>query len=305
MPFDICTGPCHAMRRDLRSKLLHRAQAVGAVAVMAAALGGTGAAQAAAVAEAAGVVDTQASTASASAGGVSAQADRSSAQWQVQVSGSVPGFFTGPRVGASAGIDADYTVHGLPLDGAMVTFTWQASGVLGWSSENASVGEQVMVRNFNKSGGPIYIHEAGWSIGFVDGPVFMGDFAGLSSNPFGRWGHAGPEGVYAETLPAGEWGGNGSVLLQTHWLLGDGWTGTMSMQAALGLIGDAQAWLQLRLVSATVAHASVLSGGPAWLALDNGTQVPISAVPEPASSLLWGAGGLLLLAISRWRRLPR
>jgi PEP-CTERM motif len=230
------------------------------------------------------------------AGSLSASADRRDASLLVQVAGGVPGFFTCCRVGSSAGIDSNYTVNGLSAAGQMVTFTWEATGTLTWSTENASVAESFNVGIFNKVGA-LYIHNVGWGTSFVDGPVFMGDFAGSATGPVKDNGHAGPEGVFDQTVPAAEWGGNGTVRFQTHWMLGDGWGGSLSVGTGISLVGDADAHLALRLVSATVAGPV----GPAELLLDNGVAIPITAVPEPAS--LWMLlGGLGLVALWAGRR---
>jgi hypothetical protein len=253
-----------------------------------------------AVAEIAGQTTQQPSFATLSgvsgAGNLSASADRRDASLRVQVAGGVPGFFTCCRVGSSAGLESVYTVNGLSAAGQMVTFTWEATGTLVWSTENASVAESFNVGIFNKVGA-LYIHNVGWANSFVDGPVFMGDFAGNVFAPVKDNGHAGPPGVFDQTVPGADWGGNGTVRFQTHWMLGDGWGGTLSVGAGISLVGDADAHLALRLVSATVANPV----GPAELLLDNGVAIPISAVPEPAS--LWMLlGGLGLVALWAGRR---
>lgn len=261
--------------------------------------------RAAAVAEAAGTVDTQPGRAHAEAqvagGAQVATADRSTAALQVDVAANVPGFFTCCRVGSKAGLSSDYTVQGLDAAGQVVTFTWEATGAMAWSTENASIGTSFLTGIFSKAG-MIYIHEVGWGISFVDGPVFMGDYAGTPAAPVGRGGHAGPAGVYAETVPAGAWDGRGTVRFQTHWLLADGWSGTLYQSVENALVGDVTASLSLRLVSLTTGQLA----GPAALVLDNGVALPIVAmpVPEPASAwlLLAGLGLTGVAAAARSRR---
>lgn len=247
-----------------------------------------------------GVVDQQTSLATLSgvpgAGSLAGSADRRDAGLQVQVGGGVPGVFTCCRVGAAATLESSYTVSGLGT-GEVVTFTWEASGTLGWSTENANVGQAFGASIFNKVGAT-YIHGVGWSQSFVDGPVFMGDFAGSVTAPIQDTGHAGPPGVFGESVPAAHWGGNGTVQFQTHWTLADGWSGTLSLSASAGLVGDAQTALSLRLVSLTVAQPT----GPAALLLDNGVSLPISAVPEPGGAWLLLAGLGVVVAAGRRRR---
>lgn len=233
------------------------------------------------------------------AGSLSGSADRRDPALLVQVGGGVPGFFTCCRVSSSATLESGYTAQGLGAAGQTVTFTWEATGVLTWSSENANVGETFGASIFNKVGA-IYIHGAGWSNGFVDGPVFMGDFAGSVTGPVKDTGHAGPPGMFGETVPSAPWGGNGTVSFQTHWWLADGWSGTLSLGAGIAIVGDADAQLSLRLVSATAANPT----GGAGLQLDNGVLIPISAVPEPAGGwlLLGGLGLVAAVAARRSRR---
>ena len=225
-------------------------------------------------------------TASASQGGFSANATRLQAFSTGSLSG---GAFTAPRTPASARGGSDFTLFGV-VSPAPLSLHFTFSGALSWNPENASVGiEQGVYID-----APGLINSVGWGISFVDGPVAMGDFAGLASNPFG----VGAAGVgFENTLPAGSWNGQGSRQLVVTLLdVGSGLQGYLELSSSVALSGDASAIASVTLDAVTVPQSVVLEPG-AHLRFDSGQQILITAVPEPDTWLMLCAG---LLAMG-WR----
>lgn len=255
-------------------------------------------AQAVATATANGQSVTDPTFATLASGTVAASADQGDATLQVLSSGQGQGGFTSPRVGAEGRIDARFTVVGLSGP-ATLAFDWAFTGARTWSTESASFGSGLGAGIFMDTGA-IYIHQIGWGISYVDGPVFMGDFAGILEAPVGVVGQAGAPGLFSEVLPGGNWGGQGLTTAQTLWTMDNGWGGTLSLWSGIGVSGEVDASYGVELLGVTIAPALLAQAAPggAYLLLDNGTQIPITAaVPEPAPAALLACG----LLVMGWR----
>lgn len=239
-------------------------------------------------------------------GTLGAAGDRSTPSLASSVSGQTSGFFTWGVLGSESVVTSTYQAFGL-APGAMVDFTWTFGGSRTEAVDNATVSMGAGVRIFNKSGPVgIYIHTMAWSISYVDGPASMGEFAGTATALWGvpPGGAAGNFANFSSVGPATAWDGRSTVTVITSYRLETGSSGDLTLSTRHALAGDVtQSILSGTLQSATVASTSMLSGGPAYLLLDNGVQIPISAVPEPMPAMLWSAGVLLLAVAARRRRL--
>lgn len=217
----------------------------------------------------------------------SASGERSSSLLQARVQAATATSFFG-RVSTEARTHSTFTVQGLVAN-APVSFTWALIGNRSWSTENASLGIELAVGIYNRSEG--FIHGVAWGMSFVDGPAFMGDFAGNADGPVGLGGQAGNPAMFSLQAPAGRWAGQGSVQATTTWALSTGSWGDLDLRATMGVGGDVSADFAVRLVSVTVPGVQWLSGSdPGQMILDNGTVLAISAVPEPQAAWLWLAG---------------
>lgn len=240
-------------------------------------------------AEAAGVVQESATqpSATASSGSFSATATRTS----TLASGAISNNFTALRTAADASTRSYFTIVG--LDGTVpLTFHWEFTGTRGWSTESASFGGQLVADL--RTGA--FISVVGWGISYVDGPAFMGDFAGSLQGSFGV---SAAGSLFSNTLPGGAWDGQGSRSANTTMeQASSGATGSFYLESSFGISGDVQATYTSRLVGVTAANA----GPGAYLQLDNGSRISItSAVPEPQT---WGmlVSGLLAMAGMAARR---
>lgn len=256
-------------------------------------------AQATATATINGQAVTDPTLATLSAGSLSASADLADATLQVLASGQGQGSFTSPREGAEGRIDARFTVVGLSGP-TPVSFHWGFSGSRTWSTEGASFGSGLGAGIFMDVGA-LYIHGIGWGISYVDGPVFMGDFAGSLEGPVAVNGQAGAEGLFSAVLPTGNWDGQGLTTAQTLWTMDSGWGGTLSLLSGIGVSGEVDATYGVELLAVTLPAALLAQAaapGGAYLLLDNGTQIPITAaVPEPTPAALLACG----LLVMGWR----
>lgn len=235
-------------------------------------------------------------------GTLGASGSRVSATLSSFVVGSTSGYYTWNVLSAQSVVASSYEAFGL-APGARVDFAWLFSGSRTASVDNATLAIGANVGIYNKSG-PVgaYIYNVSWGISYSDAPPAEGNFAGQSSNPWGLGGVAGNPADFGSSLPAGLWDGLSPVGVVTTYHLETGSKGDISLSTGQSIAGGVNdSYLSGTLISATVASASMLSGGPAYLLLDNGVQIPITAVPEPSAALMWLAGGLML-AGAGWRR---
>jgi hypothetical protein len=199
-------------------------------------------------------------------------------------------------LGVDAVVDMHYKVFGL-APGAQVTFAWEFAGARAWNPDGASFNSNLRTGIYNQVG-DTYIYNVGWGISYADGPVWMGDFAGNLSAPFGLGGVAGNPANYSSSLPVGSWDGIGLQALTTTYRLEDGWEGQLGFGAGFGAAGDLNADYTVRFLGATVpSTASLLNPndpGSAYLRLENNVIIPIT-VPEPSAFAVLSLG---LLAFS-------
>ena len=219
-------------------------------------------------------------SASAAASGFTATTTRTSTTVSGATSG---GFFTAVSGTADARSTSDVSITGI-TSGAPLTFRWDFSGSRNWNPENANV-QHELVAGFSGGG---FIYSFRWAIGYVDGPVFMGDFAGTLSSGAGisAAGNFGPE----EQLSFPVWDGMGTISpTLTLTQFSDGWVGSYGHIANLGFGGDVTGSYSIDLRSITVPDASFLTG-PAFMTFDNGQQIAITVIPEPTSAALFALG---------------
>ena len=173
-----------------------------------------------------------------------------------------------------------------------LTFVWQFTGSRSWNPDNAAVSIGMGV-GLQSAG---FIDNVGWGISYVDAPPSFGDFAGVLSSPFG----VSAAGVgFSNVLPVGDWNGLGSrqVSSTMQWALTDT-TGSFSLDVNGGMVGDVLGSNTLTLIGLTVPVGTVLANSGAFLLLDNGVRLRITAVPEPQAWALLAVG----LALVGFRR---
>ena len=227
-------------------------------------------------------------TASAADAGFTANTTRFQGITTANISGQ---FFTAPSQPVRARAWSEFAVEGLntltPL-----TFVWQFTGSRSWNPDNAAVSIGMGV-GLQSAG---FIDNVGWGISYVDAPPSFGDFAGVLSSPFG----VSAAGVgFSNVLPVGDWNGLGSrqVSSTMQWALTDT-TGSFSLDVNGGMVGDVLGSNTLTLIGLTVPVGTVLANSGAFLLLDNGVRLRITAVPEPQAWALLAVG----LALVGFRR---
>lgn len=220
--------------------------------------------------------------------GFSAQAEATSST----VGGSSSGWFISRSGSASARADVGFTAYSMAAEFTPVTFHFELTGQLLAEVDNANVGLSAGY-GFGSTSSLGLIHQVGWSVGWVDGPSFMGDFAGIdkASPGIGAAGYP----LSSQWTPA-EFDGRGSVSFTTDLPLRDGDTGSFWHQVDMGLGGNVESTLSFRLTH--LSTSAMLAPG-AHLLLDNGQRIEItSAVPEPKAWLLL-LGGLVVALLSQ------
>lgn len=211
--------------------------------------------------------------------------------------GSTNNGFLDPFTNGSASAASLYTVSGI-VNAAPVTLTWAYSGARTWDTENASVQNGISVA-LNSFDGAFFIYEVGWSLSFVDGPAFMGDFAGNLETGAGI-GQGGVTDGFVLQFPS-TWTGLGTIYPTLTLPMNNLMSGTYSQSASIALSGTVSATYSVELLSATVPNGSYLTG-PAFISFDSGAQIPITAVPEPSTYALLFGGAVLGWVVYRRRR---
>lgn len=210
-------------------------------------------------------------------------------------SGSTGNRFTALRTEAAASTTSFFSVVGL-LAEVPLTFHWEFSGERSWDVDNGAFIGRVVAEVHTGN----FINRMRWGINYADGRPIEGDFAGSLTNDFtlSTGGTA-----YANTVPSGQWDGQGSQQASTTLLrAADGMEGSFSLESAFGISGDTIATYASRLVAVSAADTSLLAPG-AHLLLDNGMQILItSAVPEAQTWAMLVSGLLAMGLIARRRQ---
>ena len=225
------------------------------------------------------------------AGQTSGAYSASTFRFSQAVTGISGNAFREAEVRADAVATSDYTVVGIAV-GAPLTFNWAFTGSRSWDVDNAYFGGGLRV----EWSGAGFIHNFGWGISYIDGPPAQGDFAGVLQAELSVGGAGAPLPL-TMGLPS-PWNGQGVMNVQSLWTANPGATGTITLHSGFGISGTVDASYSLRLVSITAPSGLWLSG-PAFLALDNGEQTPISVVPEPSVWLLMLFGLGVAAAVRR------
>lgn len=236
-----------------------------------------------------------ANTASANDGlGRTANTSRTS----TSVLGSVANYYRDTYTPMASRTSSDFTVVGLNGTAAL-TFHWGFSGSRTWDPNNAAFGGRLSVA-LESSG---FNSTLGWGISYVDGPVSEGNFAGVLTNSFNP---SGAGGGYVVAFDPADWNGQGTRTATTTMTSAfTGRAGTYYLRSEVDFSGNVTASYGSVLSRVTVEDGSQIAAG-AHLQLDNGSQVAITAVPEPSTYALYALCAVFgLVAVGRHARLSR
>lgn len=210
-----------------------------------------------------------------------------------QAFGTISNVYTSQQTLVAANANSQFTIIGL-IGSVPLTFNVEFSGTRLAAVDNASFQSDMKF----ELQAPGVVDNVGWGISYVDGGAPEGDFSGVLSAPFGA---ATAGSAFVNSLPAGNWDGQGTRMLAvTLTGVGAGSQGSMYLQSQFGFSGGVTADYSTRLVSVTVANGAQIAPG-AHLLLDDGSQVLITAVPEPETWAMLLAGLALVSMRSRRR----
>lgn len=221
----------------------------------------------------------------------SAFASRSLATVQADSTG-FSGQFSAP-IQMTAQAESGYTAFGLAAN-APVTLTWR------WTGSYATFPDDAQL----SIGGSVGVFYPGTiatvtfnGLSFVDNAPGAGDFAGQG---FGTL-FCGGAGNGVPSCSS-TWNGRGTRTTTLDMIASTGTQGTFGQSIAASVGGAATTLsFSIQLVGATVPNAGFLTG-PAYLQLDNGQQILISAVPEADTWAMFAAGLAVICAIGARRR---
>lgn len=220
-----------------------------------------------------------------------------------RVDGQTNGGFLDGLTGLKAESRVGYEVVNLP-EWTPVTFHYQFSGSVAAVGDNASVWMSARF-HFEPLTDVLLLHSTVWSVGWVDGPPFMGDFAGSYLGALG----VGAAGTPVPTTwSQGVWDGNGTVFINSTVPLKSGQQGVFAHDVDVGLAGQVAVGLEVRLLGVSRPEAVIIPNQQAafgslndpqpYLRFDDGSTMAIltTPVPEPATPALW----LLGLGVLGW-----
>ncbi len=210
-----------------------------------------------------------------------------------QVSGAVAGALTPDRVPASARAFSEFSIVGL-AGSVPLTFHWTFAGSRDGELDNTGFRSTMRVT----LNGPGFVDIVSWGISYADSTPNTGDFAGTAQSAFGV---SAAGNNFSNQLPAGHWDGIGSRMVTTTMVSAtSGMAGSFALFLDIGLAGQVSASHSLQLSAVTVADPLQLDAG-AHLLLDDGSQIMISAVPEPSTWAMMLAGVVLMGRYARRR----